>query len=350
MSSARAARLIATAAVYGGGGLSVLGASAFALLYAEAKLARRAIGWADDIPPEADGTYGRQHAAPGRPPLQLVVLGDSTAASYGTERAEETMAAMLASGLAALAEREVRLRVLAEVGARSEDLAAQLERALEQVPHPDVALVIVGANDVTKGIRPSESVRMLDAGVRSLLATGCQVVVGTCPDLGTIEPIAPPLRWVARRWSRQLAAAQTVAVVEAGGRTVSIATLLAPEFAAAPGELFGHDRFHPSATGYATGAAVMLPSLAAAAGLIDEPSVDPIRGEALLPVSLAAARAVEQPGTEVTVAQVSGEDRSRRGRWSALRYRRRSSMPNPVGPARGSPVSGDEATEVGQHA
>ena len=30
-----------------------------------------------------------------------------------------------------------------------------------------------------------------------LRIAGCQVVVGTCPDLGTIRPIQPPLRWLA---------------------------------------------------------------------------------------------------------------------------------------------------------
>ena len=62
--------------------------------------------------------------------------------------------------------------------------------------------------------------------MRRLRDAGAEVVVGTCPDLGTIEPIAPPLRQVARLWSRRLAAAQTIATVEAGGRTVSLGSVL----------------------------------------------------------------------------------------------------------------------------
>ena len=57
---------------------------------------------------------------------------------------------------------------------------------------------------------------------------------GTCPDLGTVRPIPQPLRQVARRWSRRLAAAQTIATVEAGGRSVSLGSILGPEFDAAP--------------------------------------------------------------------------------------------------------------------
>ena len=78
-----------------------------------------------------------------------------------------------------------------------------------------------------------------------------------------------PLRELARQWSRRLAAAQTIAVVEAGGRSVSLGLLLGPSFAA-PGELFGRDRFHPSVAGYASMVAALLPSVAAAAGVWDD--------------------------------------------------------------------------------
>ena len=52
--------------------------------------------------------------------------------------------------------------------------------------------------------------------------------------------------------SRNLAAAQTIAVVEAGGRTVSLGDMLGPLFASRD-DLFGDDEFHPSAEGYARG-------------------------------------------------------------------------------------------------
>ena len=44
MSRARRARRIAAAAAFGGGGVGVLGAAGIALLFAEARLARRWIG------------------------------------------------------------------------------------------------------------------------------------------------------------------------------------------------------------------------------------------------------------------------------------------------------------------
>ena len=102
---------------------------------------------------------------------------------------------------------------VAEVGARSADLDAQLDRVLGgTAPAPDVAILMIGANDVTHGVRPSVSVRHLAAAVTRLREAGVAVVVGTCPDLGTVKPIRHPLRLVSRRWARSLAAAQTIAV------------------------------------------------------------------------------------------------------------------------------------------
>ncbi|HMG29561.1 MAG TPA: SGNH/GDSL hydrolase family protein [Jiangellaceae bacterium] len=323
--SARTARRIATTAAYGGGSLGLMGAGFYGLLRLEARQARRAIGTITDIPPEADGLYGHH---PGQP-ISFVVLGDSSAAGVGVDTADETPGALLAAGLAEIAERPVRLTVLASSGAQTSDLAMQVPLAVEA--RPDLALVIVGGNDVTHRVRPTTSVRLLDEAVRRLRDAGAAVVVGTCPDLGTVEPIPRPLRWLARQASRRLAAAQTVAVVEAGGRTVSLGSILGPEFAAAPGHMFSVDRFHPSSAGYASAAAAVLPSAASALGLWSDAEEQPeaLRGDDVLPVAVAAAAAAEQSGTEVAATQVGGHDRGPRGRWAQLRHRRRRPLPEP---------------------
>ena len=95
---------------------------------------------------------------------------------------------------------------------------------------------------------------------------GSEVVVGTCPDLGTVRPIRPPLRNVMRRTSRRLAQSQGVAVRAAGGWPVSLGHVLGPEFAARPREMFSSDQFHPSAAGYAAMVGVLGPVVLAAAG------------------------------------------------------------------------------------
>jgi lysophospholipase L1-like esterase len=132
---------------------------------------------------------------------------------------------------------------------------------------PQVALIIIGANDVTSRMGTSESARLLAEQVRRLRAVGCGVVVGTCPDLGIVRPIPQPLRMVGRRYSLRLAAAQTAAVRQAGGVPVSLGNLLAPEFMARHVDMFSSDRFHPSAIGYEAAAGVLLAPLCQVAGL-----------------------------------------------------------------------------------
>lgn len=324
MTRARVARRIAMAAAYGGGGIGLLSAGAFGLLRAEAALARRTIGEPAGTPPEADGVYGAHHTGE---PITLALLGDSSASGLGVEHPHQTPGAMLAAGLAECADRPVRLVCSAAVGAQSSDLQRQVDAVEDD--HPDVAVIMIGANDVTHRVKPATAVRHLDHVVRRLRDLGAEVVVGTCPDLGTVEPVAQPLRWIARRASRELAAAQTIVVVEAGGRTVSLGDILGPEFAASPREMFGPDRFHPSVAGYASAAAALLPSVCAAMGvwLGGEPEEQPdlSRGEGVRPIAVAAVEAAAEPGTEVAGAQVGGRDRGPRGRWALLRHRRGAS-------------------------
>ena len=310
MSKAAAARKLAAAAAFGGGGLSALGASLYGVLRAEALLARRAIGTTGNRVPDATGWYGR--GRPG-PAIKLALLGDSSAAGYGVDRVEETPGAWLASGVAERADRRVHLREYAVVGAQSSHLEAQVAAAL--LSHPDVAVILIGANDVTHSVLPSASVRHLSEAVRRLREAGTAVVVGTCPDLGTISPIPVPLRQVARLWSRRLAAAQTIAVVEAGGRTVSLGSILGPEFAAAPALLFGPDQFHPSAAGYEALARTLVPSVLSALGLGEEEPQQGLPAEDVLPISYAAVQASETPGTEVDGTDVAGAKRGVGGRW-----------------------------------
>ncbi|TDU77841.1 SGNH/GDSL hydrolase family protein [Streptomyces sp. KS 21] len=328
MSRARTARRIAAGAAYGGGGLGLVGAAAVGLVLAEVQFAKRTVGTGLGDPPRADGLYGSEFGRPeagpgpepGTVPLRLAMLGDSTAAGLGVRRARQTPAALLASGLAAVAERPVELRNVALSGAMSDDLDRQAGLLLDGgLPPPDVCVIMIGANDVTRRMPPTQSVRHLTSAVRRLRLAGAEVVVGTCPDLGTIEPVYQPLRWLARRVSRQLAAAQTIGVVALGARTVSMGDLLGPEFAANPREMFGPDSYHPSAEGYATAAMAVLPTLCAALALWPESDrLEVSRNEDMLPVAKAASAAAGQAGTEVTAA---------RGPWALLKHRRRRRVP-----------------------
>ncbi|HET9517302.1 MAG TPA: SGNH/GDSL hydrolase family protein [Actinoplanes sp.] len=304
----RAGRIAAgvTGAVAGFGVLSA------GVLLRQATAARRVIPMAEEPPPRGDGLYGPKF--PGSP-LTMVVLGDSTAAGYGVHRPRETPGALLATGVSRRLRRPVRLRRLAVVGSTSAGLSYQVDEAVELAP--ELAVILVGGNDVTHGSANAAAVRHLADAVRRLRAAGARVVVGTCPDLGAIQPIKPPLRWLASRWSRQLAAAQTVAVVEAGGRTVSLGDLLGKAFEADPSRMFSADRFHPSADGYARAAAVVLPTLLAALGEQDRTTASGPEGVRTLPQ--AAQEAVRAAGTEVGPVRVDGREAGPAGRWAVLR-------------------------------
>ncbi|MFJ6572020.1 SGNH/GDSL hydrolase family protein [Streptomyces sp. NPDC091292] len=370
------ARRIAAGAAYGGSGIGLLGVAAVGVLVAEVQLAKRQVGnhgnGGGAPPPRADGLYGAGFAGRtgrgpgggkggggtgGTEPLRFVMLGDSTAAGQGVRRARQTPGALLASGLAAVAERPVELRNVALPGARSDDLERQVGVVIADTSWvPDVCVIMIGANDVTHRMPATESVRCLSAAVRRLRTAGAEVVVGTCPDLGTIEPVYQPLSWLARRASRQLAAAQTIGAVEQGGRTVSLGDLLGPEFAANPRELFGPDNYHPSAEGYATAAMAVLPTLCASLGLWpEEERPDVSRDEGFLPVARAAVRAAAEGGTEVTAAMPSGP----RGPWALLKRRRRRRIhespqqapedtPAPDTPAPGTPDADSRPTGQAQ--
>lgn len=371
MGRARRARKIAATAAYGGGGLAAasaaLGVLGYAVVRVEGAIARRLVGNPFDGAPAHEGSYGHGPGAP----VNFVVIGDSTAAGLGADEGHQTIGAIIAGGLAALLGRRVQLTNRAVVGAESSDLERQFAEAVDEAGAPDLVVIMIGANDVTHRVDRASAVRHLETTVRRARALGAEVVVGTCPDLGTVEPVPQPLRLLMRRWSRDLAAAQTVAVVEAGGRTVSLADLLGGEFSASPRELFATDRYHPSAAGYARVAAALLPTVCAALGVWGGPGVEraaagadardadvsPADGEARVglaprhtqrlvtgarpasgpvavePVAVAAGHAVREPGTEVSPTEVGGHARGPRGRWAALRRRRPAAPTAPALPA-----------------
>jgi lysophospholipase L1-like esterase len=147
-------------------------------------------------------------------------------------------------------------------GSRSTDLTTQVARALLG-DRPDVAVVLIGANDAVAARRPGEAAAYLGAAVRRLRDAGVEVVVGTCPDLGAVRAIAQPLREVAGWWGRRTAHAQHRAVVAAGGAVVDIGAETGAVFRADAGTLC-YDGFHPSADGYRVWAHALLPAVTTA--------------------------------------------------------------------------------------
>lgn len=237
------------------------------LLNGQADQARQIIPKSWDVPPRADGVYSpaggefeKWHR--GVPfDLHLMIFGDSTATGYGCVVADEVPGVLLARGLARMSGQRVRLSTKAIVGATSKGLSGQIDAMFVAGTPPHAAVIMIGANDITKpnGIGPSA--RRVGAAVERLKRAGAEVVVGTCPDFGVITAIPQPLRWVARSQGLRLARAQAAAIRAAGGVPVPFSDLLAPEFYRAPELLFSPDMFHPSAAGYALAANQLLPAL-----------------------------------------------------------------------------------------
>src|SRR4051794_8997997 len=112
--------------------------------------------------------------------MRLAVLGDSIAHGVGADDPSHTPAERLRSALAAdgiVAEP----RVFAVPGARSAGLGRQLRQALAW--QPNLAVVVIGANDLTHLVPPDQAADHLRRTVRDLRGGGAEVVVAPAPDL-----------------------------------------------------------------------------------------------------------------------------------------------------------------------
>lgn len=208
--------------------------------------------------PRASGRFGDEH--PGDP-VTMAMIGDSLAVGVGADRPSQTVGALLACGLATLAERPVDLVNVAVTGSISTDLDLQL-RVLESITEaPDVAVIVIGGNDIMQRESIPIAARHLYTAVVRLHRAGSRVVVATCPDMGSVPTLIQPLRFLAHRASRALARAQMVVVLRAGGSAVPLGTTLGPIFVRQPQLMFGADHFHPSSAGYARATALILPTV-----------------------------------------------------------------------------------------
>lgn len=193
--------------------------------------------------------------------LAFAVLGDSIAYGQGAARPDDTIGARLGADLrgAGIA---TEVRVFAVPGARSHDLAAQVRRAVAWPP--GLALIVIGANDLTHFVPPLTAAAQLTDAVRTLQAAGAEVVVAPAPDLSVVPWVPVQMRTAVRAASLTLREAQSRAARAAGAHVADIAVGSAAGFATDP-SLFSADRFHPSSAGYAVISAALAPAVRTAA-------------------------------------------------------------------------------------
>ncbi len=196
--------------------------------------------------------------------LRLALLGDSIAFGVGASRSADTLASRLAADLTGTG-LAVDTAVFAVPGAVSSDLAGQVRRAAPW--RPDVAVIVIGANDLTRLVHPERSATLLGEAVRSLRAAGAQVVVAPAPDLSVVPHVPPAVRQLVRAGSTLLRQAQVGATLAGGGLVADVEGATSAAFAA-DRSLFSRDLFHPSSAGYALIAGALAPVVRAAAAQV----------------------------------------------------------------------------------
>jgi lysophospholipase L1-like esterase len=193
--------------------------------------------------------------------LRLVLLGDSIAYGQGARRVEDTLGRRLALALTAEGF-DVDLHVAAVPRAASAHLAAQI-RTVEALV-PDLAVVVIGANDLTRFVPAPAAAADLGAAVTALRALGTDVVVVPAPDMSSVPFVPPAFRPVVQAACAVLQQHQSQVAAAAGARIATIGDVIGTAFADDP-TLFSRDRFHPSSAGYARIAEALAPHVVAAA-------------------------------------------------------------------------------------
>jgi lysophospholipase L1-like esterase len=196
-----------------------------------------------------------------RDPLRFAVLGDSIGFGTGATRPEDALGPRLTADLA---EEGIpaELTVLAVPGAVSRDLAPQVRRAVAL--RPDLALVVVGANDLARFVPPADAARQLAGAVAGLQAAGSDVVVVPAPDMSVVPFVPPAFRSIVQAACSVLQREQEAVARAAGATFADLGPDVGGAFAADPA-LFSADRFHPSSAGYARIAEALAPHVVAAA-------------------------------------------------------------------------------------
>lgn len=194
-------------------------------------------------------------------PVELVVLGDSTAAGVGSPTLAQSLAVLVASRVADRLGRPVHVVSNGMAGARTATVLTE-QVPLLQGANPDVVLIVIGSNDVTHVTAPWTLTNQTTALVKAARKTGnAPVVIGGIPQFRTVPALLQPLRWVTGWYAGVLRDFQRRAVAQAGAAYVDIAALASPRFVGRP-ESMSSDGFHPSPVGYGFWADALAPAVA----------------------------------------------------------------------------------------
>jgi lysophospholipase L1-like esterase len=191
-------------------------------------------------------------------PLRFVVLGDSTSVSQGGEYSRG-YAVQTAEYLAQRT--TVTWANVGVSGARAKDVA---EKQVPQVLKykPDIALVAVGANDVTHGTPVMAVKKSLSVTIDQLRQANPKVhiILTGAPDMGSVPRFPQPLRWYMGARTNALNKMVTRLSKEKHVAFAPIAEKTGQAFRANP-KLFAADKFHPTTEGYELWVPVIIAAL-----------------------------------------------------------------------------------------
>ncbi len=216
-----------------------------ALLLAAAQGAR--LRRATEILPPAAGPTGGVVPGPGdSAAVRLLVIGDSTAAGVGAANHEEAIAGSLARLAAEDVRAAVQWRVIAQSGATSRRVRHSLLPELEGSDPFDLAVVLVGVNDVLARRHLDQWQEDVAAVLAGVTARAGLVVMTGLPPFDRFPSMPRTLgRYLTGRGRRLDEVAERLCRDEEQVLWIDSAGLLADD-----AEFFARDGFHPSATGY----------------------------------------------------------------------------------------------------
>lgn len=180
--------------------------------------------------------------------ITFVTLGDSLTAGVGADSEKASYPYLVAQSLAKKTGAQVKLVNIGKPGATAQDvLKYQLPEAIKL--RPDVAIVLIGINDMHNRVSAAIFQQSMREIVSSLAVVSKHVNVATIPYLGSSQTFLPPYRfyfdWQTKRYNSLL----LEALPQKGINVIDLYAL-SHERAMVGGTYYSSDGFHPSSDGY----------------------------------------------------------------------------------------------------
>ena len=189
---------------------------------------------------ERVGVVGTGHTA-----LRILVAGDSSAAGVGARTQDEALAIPLARNISQRLGAAVGWQLVAESGRTSATLLDLLRES--KLERADMAVVVVGVNDVTREVKMRDALRSRSA-IADLLRERAgvrHIAFAALPQMEVLPAVPNPLAWYIGQSSRRNNRAQALwARTQDGCAHVEMEGVIDPQ-------QFSEDGFHPAPALYA---------------------------------------------------------------------------------------------------